>query len=630
MEITPFVSQAPGSVPSPVQTANERRGNDYIYYISIVRELAERDWPPETPTNSKARTYERARIVPIALGALPYLLTDDTRLVLILDYVLIAFGLAIPAYLISLLVTGRAGLAAALTLLSLGYAVVWSDLPFRIDVMHLRWPGFYRELARSLSLLMDPPDKGEMGQHFRFVQPALSIPFGLAFLWLVLKLRSIGSNRGRVAWGVITVATGLLLFFTYTPVTVVGYFFLICAAGAALLSGERQNFAAYLAAGISIILLLGLLGIPQFLVGEMSDNALLSRLFLTAGTFNWSPNTDQILAAASNKYVLSAFVISPIIFLRGLRFYALVLIGMAILLTVAQIFISDRNLATRMGPRAADLQWILLYVSVAAAAVSGIAGTTRLSGAARHAGIAAAAVLILPLILGQSRAVYATSGESAYGIPRDYYETLEYLRTTYPEDTIVATLDWRFIQLAIMFTDLDPAVSDIALSSRPPEVEMSRLIGLYKAFGVSKEVFLADARRSVENAEKMVEPVARARRTGDAAPYRQRPYITWPEFRSAAIAQYVLYYRSLPDYAGIPLRGEDGGLSDGVIERLSAEWDAAPDCAPWILSEVDLVLWDSSSSPPLDWRCQAGLVPVQRHGALSLYVLNNPAAADGD
>lgn len=628
VEVTPFLSSSPDSVPSPVQTGNVRSG-DYVYYLSLARELAEGDWPPEAPTNSQMPSYERARIVPVAIAAMPYLLTDDTRIVLLLEYVLIAVGLTLPAYGICLLITGRVRMSAALAVLALTYSVVWSALPFGIDPLAGGIRNVAEASARATALLADPPDKFVLGDQFRTVQPSLSIVCSLVFLWLVLGLRSI--ERPALLWGraAATVVVGVLLCLTYPPVTLVSYLALMSVAAAALVLGEWRNFMTYLVVGGSILVLLGILGVPQFVVAEMNSSPLISRLYPASHLFDSGPLAAITWAKLSSKYVVFSLLLVPLALVsRKHRFVILTLLVLSVMLTVANLFIADPTLARRMGVRAADLPWFLLYVSAAAAAALDVAGRIKRSRTLAYAASAGCLLVLALPFAGQVRSAVAEYNRQAYRLTADDHGMLSDLAGNYPDDAVVATLDWRLIQLIGMFTNLDPAVSDIGLSARTPEVEMQRLIELYKAFGIPKEVYLDDVRNGVRNVARLVRPYQDAMRTASAAPYRKTPFIDWQDFRSSSIVGNVLRVQNLPEYAGIKSLS-DGDLSPQLMERLSSEWDSAPECASWILSEVHLVLWDADTLPPLHWKCPVELEPVRQRGALSLYAPSGPGSASG-
>lgn len=556
-ELAPALITRDGMVWSPVRSVNYHPG-DLYYYAAYVGEVIQNGLPVYSPSAAELSgrpVIETWRVVPLVLGALPSLVTEDIRLVLVIDYLFSVFLFFSLPYLVARKFIDNRWAAAGVGLATFFLTdPMWANLPIHPNGLSdaLRWTGrLFVYAGNNLASLTTIGEYDFYGSTFRFVNLSLSAPILLFYFFAVLSLHLAEQNsRGRTIWLSVLALLSPVMAFSYPSHSLISYGLLGAFAIVNFWRGDRSKALAFASIAMGTLLMLLSIGYFTILSDTLNNSELWKNIFAGEKFVLRQRTFSFIAGVVLNKYLLTFIIM--LLLARGNEklqhvLYAIGIVG----LPLSMVCLLDTpQLWSRFLGRGIDHIWFMFIAVCAAFAVERV----RLGSIAnksvwyRRAVVGSATVVVaiaaaLPAYVFSRLAAHNVSGVSRY-LPAERVEGYKWIDKHLSRNATVATLNWEDITLLPIYSSATLVVGHSVLDGRSPIEELRRFVESWRFFG-----------RSRNDLSALMEIAPGAIRDQHQLAYRgaKVPFLGELEFDGAQFMEGVLYWPYVTKVGEVPI-----------------------------------------------------------------------------
>lgn len=558
-ELAPALVSRDGMVWSPVRSVNYHPG-DLYYYAAYVGEIIQNGLPVYSPSAAELSgrpVIETWRVVPLMLGALPSLVTDDIRLVLVMGYFLSTLLFFSLPYLVARKIIDNRWAAAGVGLATFFLTdPMWANLPVHPNGLSdaLHWIGrLFAYTGRNLAFLTTIVEYDFYGSTFRFVNLSLSAPILLFYFFAGLSLFLVERHgRARTIWLVILALLSPVMAFSYPSHSLISYGLLGAFAIVSFWRGDRPKALAFASVAMGTMLLLLSIGYFTILSDTLNNSELWKNIFASEKFVLRQNSFSFISGVVLNKYLLTFIIM--LLLARGSEKLQHVLYVVGIVgLPLSMVSLLDTpQLWSRFLGRGIDHIWFMFIAICVASAIERACFVTNANQSAwrRRAVVGAATAFVviaaaLPAYVFSRLAVHNVSGDSRY-LPAERIEGYKWISEHLPPNATVVSLNWEDITLLPIYTSATLVVGHSVLDGRSPMEELRRFVESWRFFG-----------RSWNDLSAMLAIAPGAIRDQHQLAYRgaKVPFLNEWEFAGAQFMEGVLYWPYVTKVGDVPIVG---------------------------------------------------------------------------
>lgn len=571
-ELAPAMASPEGMVWSPFRSANYHPG-DLYYYAAYVGEIIQNGLPVYSPSAAELSgrpVIETWRFVPLVLGALPSIITDDIRLVLIIDYFLSVFLFFSLPYLVARKFIDNRWASAGVGLATYFLTdPMWVNLPIHPNDFSdaLQWTGrLFSYAGTNLTLLTTISEYDYYGSTFRFVNLSLSAPILLFYFFAALSLHLAEENCGaRATWLSILALLSPVMAFSYPSHALISYGLLGAFAIVSYWRGYRYKALAFASIAMGTMLLLLSIGYLTILSDTLNNSELWKNIFAGEKFVLRQKTFSFIAGVVLNKYLLTFIIM--LLLARGNEKLQQVLYAVGIVgLPLSMVCLLDTpQLWSRFLGRGIDHIWFMFIAVCAASAIERVrlvAITNQSVWRRRSVAGAAMVVVLIAAVLPAyvfSRMAIQNVNEGSRYLPAERVEGYKWLNEHISSNATVVSLNWEDITLLPIYSSATLVVGHSVLDGRSPIEELRRYVESWRFFG-----------RTRNDLVKLLEIAPDAILDQHRLAYRgtKVPFLDEREFEGAQFMEGVLYWPYVKKVGEVPIVGADPN-----VRKVSPEFE---------------------------------------------------------
>lgn len=570
-----------GFVWSPINSQQFRIGDAY-YYAAWVAEVLRSGVPPESPSAAELSgqpLLEAVRWFPLAVAALPGFVTNDFRVVYIVNFAATAIVIFGVPFLMAWRTMRSAwgGFFAGVALLFF-IGQWWSLLPLAPGVGSpssvIDWlTVVYHSVTQyAFGAFFNIYESEALQGSFRYINNSVSAPLLLIYVFGCFELY----RANRINWPMILLISIMspLMAFSYPSRTIVAYFVLGGLAAFAMCRRYKVQATTLVLIGVGTLLLLFAGGYFRYVQRVFAANELWNNIFeVQSRKLVDRPFLEMLSIAFLNKYILS-FGLSLVLVwrYRCLRDLTIVVGVLACALACTALF--DMSLLwPRFLDRGIDHVWFMcLLLSIVAGWKSFVLPNVP------RVGSAVAAVFVLFVIAvpayGFGTYAFASSQNLTRQVSIGRWDAIQWIKKNVHPGTPVTALDWTDIAFIPIYTSAKLVVDNMIIGGRSPEEEVRRYVASWRLLSLS--------RSALESRLTLMVPETLRRRSLKVANFRSPPLTSAEQFAASQLAEAVVYWPYVSTIRGT-------AVADGANQTNSK-------FVEWALS-----LYDKTDEADLDW-----------------------------
>lgn len=594
LNMAPMLMKKDGYVWSPLNSA-QYISNDNYYYAAWMMEVIEGDFPPGNPSakeNAKNYSVEFFKVAPIALAAFPALFFSDPRYIFWISFTLFPGILFLLSYHLSHVFTKSRWFSFSIGFIAVFYYWGWYSLQ----------GGFLQAISNLLHYpltILEISNKviDCLNDNFRFINISVSGCILLALFLFLVRLQD------RQTWDRFTIALFfcLVISFTYLPMMILSYVFLLVFCIIYFIRADRKLFWCFFSLGVGVIIFLlsiGYLG----MIGEFRGNTIfLNEIFMPKES-----NSARILFSrwpeTWRSLVMNAYFVIGLIALfsswriKVLRDWIIVFMIAGVLIQVIFLIAPNDPYKARFYSRAYVQPFVVFSLIAIAAGTKNLCEKAALMRfrSFKHVGkflcfVAISGLVFFPAV-GFSRYAAKNTKTLASYIPQGQWDAFRWLQNNTERDSVVLAIDWSDVYLVPIYTHNNLFFGHYIIENRSKNNEVDRYLSAWHLLGLPRERLKQLVAESVSSYAILINTLFRSNTFSEINQYPSRT-----THESASFIHGLIYYPYNKEIEGRNTESADF-LPHIMKSYDNINWMKFIDSTPCDYALISSFYWDQAAS----------------------------------